>query len=196
LHACFQGAKLELVTSWLKFFYRLPSIQGVINGTHFTITKSIGPLSENLYYCAKLEVPSNIVCDIVIDDKKNKTFYCLWDSSKVLMFCWSYKYKVSTFKPNNSLVAKMVSLLVNSRTNIIPCLIGLWPHIEKNNITFKRGRFVVEKTFGIFKKNFSKVIQNTLKCMLQLFLVFGHLFLQIVLHAIWMKWNISVENTL
>jgi hypothetical protein len=32
--------------------------------------------------------------------------------------------------------------------------------------------------------------------MLQLFLVFGHLFLQIVLHATWIKWNISVENTL
>jgi hypothetical protein len=71
----------------------------VIYGTHFTITISIGPLSENLYYCAKLEVTNNIVCDIVIDDKKNK-INCLWDSSKVLIFCWSFKYKVSTFKPN------------------------------------------------------------------------------------------------
>jgi hypothetical protein len=56
----------------LKFFYKLPSIQGAINGTHFTITKSIGTLNEILYYCAKLEVINNIVCDIVINDKKNK----------------------------------------------------------------------------------------------------------------------------
>jgi hypothetical protein len=55
--------------SLLKFFYKLPSIQGAINGTHFTIIKSIGPLSEILYYCAKLEVTNNIVCDIVIYDK-------------------------------------------------------------------------------------------------------------------------------
>jgi hypothetical protein len=88
---------------------------------------------------------------------------------------------------SHRLVAKMVSLLINSRTSIIPCLIGLCPHIEKGNITFKRGRFVVEKHLGSLKKNFSKVIQNTLKCMSQLFLVFGHLLLQIVLHATWMK---------
>ncbi len=72
MHACFQGANLELVMYLLKFFYKLPSIQGAINGAHFTITKSIGTLNEILYYCAKLEVINNIVCDIVINDKKNK----------------------------------------------------------------------------------------------------------------------------
>jgi hypothetical protein len=57
---------------------------------------------------------------------------------------------------SHRLVAKMVSLLINSRTSIIPCLIGLCPHIEKGNITFKRGRFVVEKHLGSLKKKLFK----------------------------------------
>jgi hypothetical protein len=46
-----------------------------------------------------VEVTNNIVCDIVIDDKK-KNKNGLWDSSKILRFSWYFKYKVSTFKPN------------------------------------------------------------------------------------------------
>ncbi len=64
--------------SWFKSFYNFPNVRGVINGTHFSMSKPIRPFNENYYY-HRMGV-YNIVCQIVIDKKKTFNDF-FWDSS-------------------------------------------------------------------------------------------------------------------
>jgi hypothetical protein len=51
-----------------KNFCNLPSVHNVIDGTHFSITRLACPFSEDYYY--QKTRGYNLVCQVVIDDKK------------------------------------------------------------------------------------------------------------------------------
>jgi hypothetical protein len=62
------GSKLEVVMIGFKSFYNLHNVYGAIDGIHFAISRPISPFCGNYYYC-KIRA-YNMVCQIVIDDKK------------------------------------------------------------------------------------------------------------------------------
>jgi hypothetical protein len=44
------GNKIQTVMQGFKSFCGLPNIQGAIDGTHFSISKLLGPFSEDYFY--------------------------------------------------------------------------------------------------------------------------------------------------
>jgi hypothetical protein len=82
---------MTTIMSWFKSFYNLPNVRGVINGTHFSMSKPIRPFNENYYY-HRIGV-YNIVCQIVIDKKKHLLIFLgllnNGNNSQVLLKIWS-----------------------------------------------------------------------------------------------------------